>query len=166
MPVPTTQEMPTAFQQPFISLSGGVRVVLWKSILGRGLSSSSDWLKISVMANRPIISAVDEIPACSCQNPKVRRDTPLMESMPMEPSIRPNTAPSMPLSRESEHMETTTDRPISATAKYSQLPKLRDTLANCGAIAISAKAENVPPMSEQNTPMASACAGLPCLVMG
>ena len=53
-----------------------------------------------------------------------------MESMPTVPISRPNTAPIKPLIRESEHMATTTDRPIRAMAKYSQLPKLRDTLAN------------------------------------
>ena len=79
-----------------------------------------------------------------------------MESMPTVPMSKPNTAPIRPLISESEHMATTTDRPMRATAKYSQLPKLSETFASCGAIAISAKAENVPPMREQKTPMASA----------
>ncbi len=53
-----------------------------------------------------------------------------MESMPIPPSIRPNIAPIRPLIMESEHMATTTDRPITATEKYSQLPKLREIFAS------------------------------------
>lgn len=82
MPVPMTQPMPIAFQQLFISENGGISVVFLNSIFGRGLSRSSDWLNTSVIANRPIIRAVEEMPALKRQKPKVRRETPLMESMP------------------------------------------------------------------------------------
>ena len=62
MPVPMTQPMPIAFQQLFISENGGISVVFLNSIFGRGLSRSSDWLNTSVIANRPIIRAVEEMP--------------------------------------------------------------------------------------------------------
>ena len=166
MPVPIRHPSTMGTMQPSISLTGGRKDIFPTSIFFFSLLRSRHWCRISLIANRPIIKAVEFSPFINCQLPKVRRCTPEIESMPKLPSTMPISAPTRPLSRSLDAMVMTTARPTRATAKYSQLPKIRETLDNCGARKNRARAETVPPIREAKTPIDSAVPGLPLLAMG
>ena len=86
----------------------------------------SSWpacVRNSQPANRPIMTGMKWMPSDSSQNPKVKRSTPVVKSMPTVASSTPNAPPIRFLTADSPLIVASIDSPNSASAKYSGGPK-------------------------------------------
>ena len=100
------------------------------------------------MENRPIRMGVESKPSSSQRCPKVKRDTPVMESIPIQPTSRPKRAEKIPFAWLSPVRPATTRTPKQATRKYSSTENIWLIFPSAGAKRIRQMAPMIPPRTE------------------
>ena len=107
--------LPFSQRFPFKAAAGSSTMVAPVPVI-----SFSTRMRTWEIENNPIRIGVESRPSSSQSCPNVNRDTPLMESMPMQPIRRPNRAAKIPFAWLSPVSPATTRTPKQATRKYSR----------------------------------------------
>lgn len=132
-------------------------------------SAALTWLMlamISVTPNRPMASATICTPSWSSGNPKSKRATPELTSVPTRPSITPPTTMVMPLIAEPDDTTDAATRPSAMIEKYSAGPNLNATSATSGENSIIMTMPTLAPKKEATVVIRSATPPRPCLAIG
>src|SRR3546814_80080 len=88
------------------------------------------------------------MPPSSVREPKVKRTSAEISATPMVASSRPKQPPMRPFNRLPSDSAAISERPKSASQKYSTGPKASATSASGGASSSSAKAPTSPPTTQ------------------
>ena len=110
-------------------------------------------MKTSETANKPISVGMKGGPSIISIMPKVKRGNPEIGSKPIDAISSPKKAAIMPLINERPEIETMTDRPKIASAKYSTGPNSSAKPDTTGEAKVMIRAPTMPPKNEANSAM-------------
>jgi hypothetical protein len=130
-------------------------------VLGLPSHSVSAWAK----ANRPITAGKIPIPDINPVIPYVKRGKAVAASMLIVLANRPKRPAISPLKTAPNETAAIAVSPNSATTKYSEGPKRRETLASGGASHNSTKPLIIPPITDAKVDIRIASMALPRLVI-
>src|SRR3546814_14113751 len=106
------------------------------------------------------------MPPSSVREPKVKRTSAEISATPMVASSRPKQPPMRPFNRLPSDSAAISERPKSASQKYSTGPKASATSASGGASSSSAKAPTSPPTTAARQAAVVAREPAPHLALG
>ncbi len=159
---PVIEPLRKAKRQAFSSSQDGSRLRSPFGTLSSSLFSLLSMLsRISAMAKMPMATVMNSMPPSSSLRPKMKRDCAVKRSVPTVASHRPNTSDSTDLIIDLPDSSTTSDRPITISAKYSGEEKLSAKFAIGGATKVISSRPTVPATKEAMAAMPSAAPARP-----